>query len=164
MAIADPAVMAEFDRLRDVGGQLDVGEVSHQVARAGEVLLCGVDQHRIQVDADDGVATLVQVAGVATRTTSGVQDGRTPRGQGIDQACFADQVGAGCGHVAEPLHVPGRMVGVGGGRVRPLAARSAGDAPRRAERVDRAELRGIHEPPTGFEPATVRLQGGCSTN
>ena len=108
------------------------------------------DQGRVEVDPDHPVPGAMQVTAVPSGPAAGVQNGRSAWHHRVDQPCLADQVVALGGQHRESVDIALGMTRVTGNDLCPLA------------------LAGwklcTHEPPTGIEPATIRLQGGRSTN
>ena len=92
--------------------QVEVGEVGGEPAGAGVVRLGGGDQLGIGVDADDGVATLVEHGADAAWPAPGVEDARPGRQHGVDEPGFTAEVGPFGGHRAEALDVPLRVPGL----------------------------------------------------
>ena len=122
--------------------QVEVGQVGGQPARAGMVGLGGGDQLGVGVDADDGVAALVEHGTDAARPAPGVEGNRRPRRHhGVDEPSLTTEVGPLGGHRAEALDVPLRVPGL---RLRHPACRPThtpeGRTPRSAlsNRPDRA--------------------------
>lgn len=72
----------------------------------------GLDQYRINVDADHVVPTAGQFSADATRATARIEDARPTPNHRVKQACLSSQVATGCRHRTETLDVPGRVVWV----------------------------------------------------
>ena len=109
---------------------------------AGVIDLRRLDEHRVDVDADDRVPASVQLGADPPRSTPGVEHPRLPRQHRIDEPRFSGEIGAvGC-HRPEPFDVPLRVSVV---RVGHPAGRFGHDPSlrRRARRGSRAhsELR-----------------------
>ncbi len=69
----------------------------------------GLDQHRIDVDADHVVPEAGQLSGDATGATARIKDARPTAIHRVKQARLSSQVATGCCHRTEALDVPGRV-------------------------------------------------------
>src|SRR5690606_23506709 len=102
------------DRVEGLGdaprGQVELGEVLDHPGGAGEVLLGRGDEDRVDVDADDGVPPLGEVAPVAAGAAAGVEDPRPAGHHRVDEPRLTDEVGAGLRHLPEALDVPVRVL------------------------------------------------------
>jgi len=78
------------------------------------VVLGRLDEHRVDVDADDSVASRVEVAANPTGTAPGVEDSRAPIEHRVDGAGLTDDVDAVGGQTSEPLDVPRRVARIDG--------------------------------------------------
>lgn len=74
------------------GGQVEVRQVTDQPLWAGMVSFGGLDEHRVDVDADNLMAHRRQIPAQPAGATSGVKDPRSARHHGVDEAGFADQI------------------------------------------------------------------------
>jgi hypothetical protein len=71
------------------------------------ILNRGLDQHRIDVDADHIVPETGQFSRDATRATARIEDARPTPNHRVKQARLSSQVATGCRHRTEALDVPG---------------------------------------------------------
>jgi hypothetical protein len=73
------------------------------------ILNRGLDQHRIDVDADHIVPETGQFSRDATRATARIEDARPTPNHRVKQTRLSSQVATGCRHRTEALDVPGRV-------------------------------------------------------
>jgi hypothetical protein len=106
---ADHDVEHEVDAQR---GQIQFGKVGDQPDRSGMIELGGGDQLGVEVHADDLVADRRQPSTDPAGPTTRVEDPRTARRQGVDEARLAVEVLAGGRHGAKTFDVPGRVARV----------------------------------------------------
>ena len=84
--------MASKGSVTPCARQVEVGQVADEPARPGVVLLCGGDQHRVDVHADDLVTDVVQVSADPARPAAGVEHPRAAREHRVDQPGLPDEV------------------------------------------------------------------------
>ena len=89
----------DVEALGDAGArQVELGQIGDEPGQAGVIMLGGIDQHRVDVHADDLVTGVGQLGSDATRAAPGVEHSRGTRRHGID----ADRrVGAGQAQIRE---------------------------------------------------------------
>jgi hypothetical protein len=73
-------------------GEVEFGEVAHQPPRAGMVGLSGLDELRVDIDADDGVPSCGQFSPDPTGPAAGIENACSTREHGIDQPRLAGEV------------------------------------------------------------------------
>ena len=147
----------QVERLLDAPtGQVEHGQVAHQPGRPRVVLLGGLDQHGVDIDADHPVADRVQRRADPTGPTPGVQDVGTPADHGVDQPRLAVQVVTRRCHGTEPFDVPGGVVRVLTGQRGPAALLD----PVVAAHVAGSVMAGTLERKHGHRPAVRRAAHG----
>jgi tRNA (cytidine/uridine-2'-O-)-methyltransferase len=85
------------------------------------IQLGGLDQRRVDVDADHPVPSLGQHPAQPAWAAAGIEDVRFPRRHRVDESSLACKVLPGARHGPEALDVPVRMSGVGSNLLHPDA-------------------------------------------
>ena len=81
------------------------GKVANYPSCFGEVLLRVPDQHRVDVDAEDDMSTLCQIAAKATSPAPCIEDAGVAGGEGVDKPGLPVDIFALLHEVAPPLGV-----------------------------------------------------------